>query len=149
MFLTVYYLLGYWYGDQALRWLEARSPQALRPVLWIERKFHRARIPVTMLFPSNIAAMLAGADRMPIPVFFGAALSSIALRIWAVRSLADAFRGTLLDVLDWVGGNQIWLTAVSVMSVVAWIAWSNRHGIRHDETVEEIIEDFEPDGAAD
>ena len=143
--LGTYFLLGRWYGDRSLRWLEVRSGDALRPVLWIERKFHRARGPITFVFPGSIAALLAGSDRMPAARFSAIALSSIALRVWAVRSLADAFRGTLLDVLDWVGENQIWLTVVSATAVVAWIAWSNRHGITTGETVEEIIEDFEPD----
>ena len=66
------------------------------------------------------------------------------MRVWAVRSLADVFRGTLLDVLDWVGENQIWLTVASITGVLAWIVWSNRHGITTAETLEEIVEDFEP-----
>ena len=143
--LGVYFLLGRWYGDRALRWLEARAGNAMRPLLWIERKFHRGRAVVTFLFPGTIAAMLAGADGMAAPVFFGVALVSIALRVWAVRALANAFRGTLLDVLDWVGNNQLWLTALSIATVIGWVTWSNRHGVASSETVDDIIEDFEPD----
>ncbi len=142
--LGTYFLLGRWYGDRSLRWLEARSGEALRPVLWIERWFQRARGPITFVFPGSISALLAGSGRMPTVPFFAIALSSITLRVWAVRSLADAFRGTLLDVLDWVGENQIWLTVVSITGVLVWIAWSNRHGITTAETLEEIVEDFEP-----
>ena len=82
---------------------------------------------------------------MAAPAFFGVALVSIALRVWAVRALANAFRGTLLDVLDWVGNNQLWLTALSIATVIGWVTWSNRHGVASGETVDEIIEDFEPD----
>ena len=117
----------------------------MRPVLWIERNFHRARVPITFLFPGNVAAMLAGADGMPPALFFAVALGSIELRVWAVRVLANAFRGTLLQVLEWVGDNQIWLTVISVGGVMGWVMWSNRHGITQGETIEEIIEDFEPD----
>ena len=75
--LVTYYLLGHWFGDRALRWAESRSGAGLKPVLWIERKFHRARVPMTFLFPGNVSAMLAGSDRMPVPLFFGTALASI------------------------------------------------------------------------
>ena len=146
--LAVYFLLGRWYGDRALRWLESRAGNAMRPVLWIERNFHRARVPITFLIPGNMTAMLAGADGMPPLLFFTVALASIELRVWAVRALANAFRGTLLQVLDWVGDNQLWLTMASVTGVIAWVLWSNRHGMTQGETVEELIDDFEPDRTA-
>ena len=146
--LAVYFLLGRWYGDRALRWLESRAGNAMRPVLWIERNFHRARVPITFLIPGNMTAMLAGADGMPPLLFFTVALASIELRVWAVRALANAFRGTLLQVLDWVGDNQLWLTLASVTGVIAWVLWSNRHGMTQGETVEELIDDFEPDRTA-
>jgi hypothetical protein len=142
--LGVYFLLGRWYGDRALRWLESRAANTMRPLLWVERRFHRSRVAITFLFPGTIAAMLAGADDMATPLFFGVALASIGLRVWAVRALANAFRGTLLDVLDWVGNNQLWLTVLSATSVVGWVMWSNRHGMTQGETIEQIIEDFEP-----
>ena len=63
-------------------------------------------------------------------------------------TLANAFRGTLLQVLDWVGDNQIWLTVVSVGGVTGWVMWSNRHGMTQGETVDELIHDFDPDGDA-
>ncbi len=142
--LTTYYLLGHWFGDRALRWLESRSGNAIRPVLWIEQRFHRARVPVTILFPGGPAAMLAGADGMPAIAFFPIALASNALRIWAVRSLAEVFQGPLLDVLDWIGANQLWLTALSIIAVGLWVVWSNRHGVGPEETIHELVEDFEP-----
>ena len=140
--LSVYFLLGRWYGDRSLRWLETRAGNALRPVLWIERNFHRARIPVTFLFPGNVSALLAGADGMPVAVYLGVALLSVALRLWAVRALADALRGPLLDVVSWIGDNQLWLTVVSVACVMIWVGWSNRHGLTQGETIEELVEDF-------
>jgi hypothetical protein len=142
--LSVYFLLGRWYGDRALRWLESRAGNAMRPVLWIERNFHRARGPITFVFPGNVAAMLAGADGMSPLLFFGIALASIELRVWAVRALANAFRGPLLDALAWVGDNQVWLTVVSIATVMGWVMWSNRHGLTQGETVDELVADFDP-----
>jgi hypothetical protein len=146
--LAVYFLLGRWYGDRSLRWLESRAGEALRPVLWIERNFHRARVPVTFLFPGNVSALLAGADGMPVAGFFAVALLSLALRLWAVRALAEVLRGPLLDVVNWIGDNQLWLTVVSVACMMIWVGWSNRHGIARAETIEEIVEDFTGEGGS-
>lgn len=141
--LVTYYLVGRWFGDRALRWAESRSGKGLKPVLWIERKFHRARVLVTFLFPGNVAAMLAGSDAMPVPLFFGVALASITLRIWAVRALADVFRKPLLGVLDWISDYQLVLTVISIAIVVLWAGWSSRRGVGPEESPEEIVEDFE------
>jgi hypothetical protein len=142
--LAVYFLLGHWYGDRSLRLLEHRTGNALRPVLWVERNFHKARVPVTFLFPGNVSALLAGADRMPVILFFPVALASVALRLWLVRALAEVLRGPILEIVQWIGDNQLWLTVVSVALVMIWVGWSNRHGITQGETVEEIVEDFAP-----
>jgi hypothetical protein len=148
--LVVYFLLGHWYGDRSLRWLEQRTGNALRPVLWVERNFHKARVPVTFLFPGNVSALLAGADGMPAALFFVVALASVALRLWAVRALAEILRGPILQVVNWIGDNQLWLTVVSVALVMIWVGWSNRHGLTQGETVEEIVEDFAtPPGVED
>jgi membrane protein DedA with SNARE-associated domain len=142
-FLTTYYLLGRWFGDRALRWAESRSGRALAPLLWVERRFHRARVPVTFLFPGNVTAMLAGSDLMPAPLFFGTALASVALRAWAVRALAGILERPLGGILDWISDYQLLLTVGSVAIVLGWAAWSGRRGVGPEETPEDIVEDFE------
>ena len=64
-------------------------------------------------------------------------------RVW--RSTPVSMLQTRCAVLDWVGDNQLWLTLASVTGVIAWVLWSNRHGMTQGETVEELIDDFEPD----
>lgn len=141
--LVVYYLLGRWYGDRAVRWLEDRAGNAARPLLWIERKFHRARFPIAFLFPGNLVALLAGADGIALPLYLAVALGSIAIRLVLVRTLAELLRGSLLDVLNWIGDNQIWLTLASAGGVVVWVIWSNRRGTAPIESVEEIAEELD------
>lgn len=141
--LTTYYLLGRWFGDRALRWMESRSGRGIRPLLWIERRFHRARVPITCLLPGGITAMLAGSDRMPAPLFLGAALASILTRILAVRVLAGVFERPLLGAIDWIGQYQLMLTIASVTLVIGWAMWSSRRGVGPEESPEEIVEDLE------
>ena len=142
--LSLYYFFGRKYGDTALRWMEERTgKRALRPVLWIERLFHRTRYVVLVLFPGTLAALLAGADRMPYSAFIGVAMASTALRLVLIRTVASAFKGTLLDVLDWVGNNQMWLTIASFVVVFGWVMWNQREGIEPIATVEEIAEELD------
>jgi hypothetical protein len=80
---------------------------------------------------------------MPAPMFFGTALTSVAVRITLVRVLADVFERPLGGVLDWISDYQLLLTLGTVTAVVLWAAWSGRSGVGPEDTPEEIIEDFE------
>ena len=72
--LAVYYLLGRWYGDRSVRWLEDRARNTVRPLLWMERKFHQARYPMVFAFPGTLVALLAGADGIALPAYLAVAL---------------------------------------------------------------------------
>ncbi len=147
MVLTSWYLLGRWYNDRALRWAEERSGKAAKPLLWVERNFNKARYPITFLFPMNITAMLAGAGNMNPFGFFGVALASIVVRYWAVRSLAERFSATVLDISDFINQYQQYLTFGTIALVVGWVVWSQKDGIRQPDSIEEMVEDFEDDAA--
>ncbi len=147
--LSLYYAFGRKYGDAALRWMEVRTGRrALRPVLWIERQFHRGRYGILILFPGTLAALLAGADRMRYSAFLTVAMASTAVRLVLIRTVADLFKGTLLDVLDWIGENQVWLTIGSFIIVFGWVMWNQRGGIEPVASVEELAEEMD-EAAAD
>ena len=141
--LISWYLLGYWYNDRALRWAEKQTGKAAKPLLWVERNFNRARYPITFLFPMNITAMLAGAGNMNPVGFFGVALGSIALRYWAVRSLAEQFSSAVLDISDFISQYQQYLTFGTIALVVGWVMWSQKDGFRQPDSIEELVEEFE------
>ena len=145
MVLISWYFLGRWYNDRALRWAEDRSGKAAKPLLWVERHFNRARYPITFLFPINITAMLAGAGNMNPFGFFGVALTSIIFRYWAVRSLAERFSSTVLDISDFINQYQQYLTFGTIALVVGWVVWSQKDGIRQPDSIEEMVEEFEDD----
>ncbi|MGZ4797944.1 MAG: hypothetical protein ACXVL8_00035 [Acidimicrobiia bacterium] len=141
--LSLYYFFGRRYGDAALRWVEDRAGRSMRPVRWIERQFHRARYPITFAFPGSLAALLAGADGMSYVGFLAVALTSTAVRLVLVRSVAQLIEGTLLDILDWIGNNQLWLTAASFAGVFVYVLWSNRSTPEPIESVEAIAEELD------
>jgi membrane protein DedA with SNARE-associated domain len=141
--LSLYYFFGRRYGDAALKWAEDRAGKSMRPVRWIERQFHRGRYPLVVFFPGTLAAMLGGADRMPYAPFIAVAMVATAVRLFLIRALAQAIEGTLLDILDWIGRNQLWLTVASFVGVFAYVLWTNRNSTTPIESVETIAEELD------
>jgi membrane protein DedA with SNARE-associated domain len=141
--LSLYYFFGRRYGDAALRWVEDRAGRSMRPVRWIERQFHRGRYPIVIFFPGTLAALLGGADGMPFAGFLIAAMAATGVRLFLIRTLAQLIEGTLLDVLDWIGNNQLWLTAASFAGVFAYVLWTNRSTTTPIESVETIAEELD------
>ena len=76
------------------------------------------------------------------------------MRLVLIRTLAQAIEGTLLDVLDWVGNNQLWLTIVSFVGVFVYVLWTNQSSTEPIESVEGLAEELDEaaaevaDGAA-
>ena len=125
--LSLWYFFGLRYGDTALQWMEDRTGRrAMRPLRWIERQFHRARYVAVALFPAPVVALLSGADGMRYPVFLVVALASTTVRLFLVRTVADALEDTLVPILDWVSDNQMWLTVISVVGVFAYVIWTSK-----------------------
>jgi membrane protein DedA with SNARE-associated domain len=157
--LSLWYLFGLRYGDTALQWMEDRtSRRTMRPLRWIERQFHRARFAAVVLFPAPVVALLSGADTMRYAAFLPVALASTAVRLFLVRTVADALEDTLVPILDWISDNQIWLTVLSIGGVFVYALWTNRDSTSPIESVEgmaeqldeaaaEVAEEHDPDPA--
>jgi hypothetical protein len=137
--LSLYFFFGMRYGETALQWMEDRAGRrSMRPLRWSERQFHKARWPLIILFPGTLAALFAGADRMRYASFITVVMIATGVRLWLIRTLADAIEGTLLDILDWVGRNQVWLTVASFVLVFGWALWSQRSTTEPIDSVEGI-----------
>ncbi len=140
---VVYYVFGRRYGNRAVQWLESKIGGGSQPILWIERMFHRARYVVVFLLPAGaFVSLLAGADDMPPKRYFATTTLGLIARLVVVRLVAGAFTHAILQVTDWVAGNQIWLTGLSMASVLAIALWSRRSGRGEIESVEEIAEEL-------
>jgi hypothetical protein len=147
LFLLLWYLFGRHYGKRAVRWLHDRLPgRGQRILAGVERVFRRWWILLVPVAPGNATALLAGAHRIPVVAVVTLGLVGVGTRLVLVRTLADVIRGPLLDVLDWVGRNQLWLTAVSIAVVAVTMLWARRAGtpgVAGIEGVEELAEDLD------
>ena len=66
----LFFLLGYWYGDAAVAWMERRTKTWGQMLRQIEGWFGKAAYPLVFFAPNNPICLFAGAAGMPIKAFF-------------------------------------------------------------------------------
>jgi membrane protein DedA with SNARE-associated domain len=115
---VAYYLLGAWYGERGLAWLEREAGGRPSTIRWAEKLFDRVGAPLVVFAPaSNIVALLAGHRGMR-PRLFGALLVvGIAVKLAFFWFLGETFDKPLQTLLDWIQRYQWWIVA-------AFLVWS-------------------------
>ena len=111
------YVLGWQYGDAAIRWAEKKMGDDVGIIKTVERWFGKAAPLVILIAPSFYWCVLAGAARMKPRVFISLNVIGTIGRLILFRMAGDAFRDELEDVLEWVQRYQWWLIAVSLVIV--------------------------------
>lgn len=141
----LFFLLGYWYGDAAVEWMERRTKTWGQMLRQIERWFGKAAYPLIFIAPNNYICLFAGAAGMPLRAFFVVNLAGTVVRLWLIRVFGEAFEAPLDDVVGWIGDNRGILLVVSVGLVLLSIALEAKKGetevssLAHlDDELEEI-----------
>jgi membrane protein DedA with SNARE-associated domain len=142
----ILYVLGWRYGDAAVRWIERRMG-AGEYVRTIERWFVRARYPVVFLAPNRLVCTLAGATRMNPRSFALLNVAGTLTTITIARSLAGALAGPIGAFVRFTDRYQWWLTALTVIAVVASVSLRrNPGGVGSvDELQQEATDDRDGD----
>jgi len=138
----LYYLLGYLYGESAVRWAERRAGEAGSLVRGIEKAFAKAGPVVVFVSPGALVCVLAGATRMK-PVVFVAmnVLGTIAI-LFVLYAFGDVFDGPVGALNRFITGNFKWLTGLSILAT-AWWLWDQRKRGALEQSVTEIAEQLE------
>jgi hypothetical protein len=108
----LFYMVGYFYGDAAVRWTERRAPTYGHMFRTAEKYFGRASYPLVAIAPNSYICLFAGAAGMPLAVFF------VLNGVGTVDDPIDA-------VLDFIGRYRVPLLLVTV-GLVAFSIWSER-----------------------
>ena len=142
----LYFLLGRWYGDAALLWMERHGGESGRAVRILERWFAKAAYPIVAFAPNGFICLLAGATGMRPAVFATLNIGGTIVRLIAVRALAEALERPLESLLDFIGRYQWWVVGVSVaFGLFEW--WRSRRAgrskIKSPEQMEEELEQAE------
>lgn len=155
----LFYLLGAWYGDGALRWVEARSRSFGESVRLYERAFTKAAYPLVVVAPNALICLFAGAAGMRVPTFLALNLTGTAARLYLIRRLGEAFESPIGSVLEFFGRYRWPLFVASVVLVVLIVLHDRRTqrseidallelGRDPEGTIEAAAEDDEPDHGA-
>lgn len=117
----VFFLLGRWYAERAIRWMEERSGGSLPLVQVMERLFARVGWLVIAIWPGPLPSVLAGVGRWRPALFVALDLAAIVAAVLIARFAAEAAASPLALVLRFIDENADWLTVVLVVAVVAWL----------------------------
>ncbi|MGH8886340.1 MAG: hypothetical protein ACRDYX_14420 [Egibacteraceae bacterium] len=122
-----FYLLGRWYGDRAVDYVEQRWGGRRHTVDLVGRAFRRVADAAVLLFPGALVCALAGSTGMRPARFVSLNLAGSLLVVVALRVLADAAAGPLAKIVDFNDRNAGWLTALFVVATAAWLYWRRRN----------------------
>lgn len=145
----LFFLLGRWYGDAGVRWLEKRSPTYGQMVASLERWFHKARYPFVAVMPNNPVSLFAGASGMGWGAFLGTAAVGTVGRLYLIRAFSKMFEDLLGPIRDFIGDYRVPLLVLSVVTVIASIAMEARAGrgqiddlVHFDEEIDEAADEL-------
>jgi len=123
-----FFLLGRWYGDAAIVWMERKAPTYGELLRQLERWFDRARYLIVAVMPNNPVCLFAGAAGMSAASFWAANVAGTIGRLVLIRTFSAAFEDLLGPVRGFIGDYRWPLTAVSVLLVIVSILSDQRGG---------------------
>lgn len=111
----LFYLLGLFYGDAALRWIERKMGEGAASIVWFEKAFNKARYPIVLIAPNNPVCLLAGASGMRVPVFLALNAVGTVGRLYLARLFGKAFIAPISAVTGFLDRYRLPILAVSLV----------------------------------
>ncbi len=119
----VYYLLGYWYGDRAIAWIERRS-RTYGPIIREgQNYFRKIAYPLIFIMPNNIICAMSAATGVRILPFIALNLSGTVARLVLIRQLGETFESPLQGVGGFIAEYRIQIFIISAIAV-AWTVYN-------------------------
>lgn len=141
----LFFLLGRWYGEAALEWMERRTRTWGETLRRVERWFAKATYPIVFVAPNNVFCLMAGAAGMSVTGFFLVNLAGTVARLYLIRRLGETFEAPIDSVLDFLTEYRIPLLVLSVVLVAATSLWELRRGDSELDAVLHLDDDLEPE----
>lgn len=124
----LFFLLGHWYGDAAIVWMEKRTKTWGQMLRQLEGWFGKAAYPLVFIAPNNPICLFAGAAGMPIRAFLALNVAGTVVRLYVIRRVGETFEAPIDNVLDWFADYRAPLFVVSLVLLVISIALEARKG---------------------
>lgn len=142
----LFYLLGYFWGDAAVKWVERNTKTLGGTLRWVEARFSRWGVPLVFALPNNWICLFAGAAKMRPAVFLTANIAGTLLRLYLIRILGEAFEGPIDWILEFIARYRMPLLALSIGAVAFTVLSERRSGKGELAGLVELPEDLEGDG---
>lgn len=120
------YLLGRDYGPVAIEWVEANSPGVGKLVRSLERLFGRVGAVALLVSPDVVVSTLAGAARVPFPLFVVMNLTGTLATVTVARWFGNALETQIHALIAFFQAHLFAVTAASALLVVIFNAWPRR-----------------------
>lgn len=139
----LFYLLGWWYGDAAVLWMERRTRTFGAMVRKGQEWFGKAAAPLVLIAPNNFICLFAGSAGMRPAVFLTLNVVGTIGRLFLIRWLGDVFSSPIDWLLDFIREYRLPLTVLSV-SFVGFTIWQEtRKGETEVEALLHLEEELE------
>ncbi len=135
----LFFLLGAWYGDRAVRWVAGRGGRAVRFVRLVERLFARLGWLIVLVSPGPLPSVLAGAARMRRAVFVAFDLTGALIAILIVRCAAAVASDPLGVVLRFSDRHAVPLTALCAAATGLWLLLRWMRGRTLGATMTDVV----------
>lgn len=138
----LFYILGFWYGDAGVKWVERRSSSFGGMLRTWEKLFQKASWPLVAIAPNNFICLFAGAAGMTPAVFLTLNVVGTAGRLYLIRILGETFEKPIDAVLDFIREYRLPLTALSITLVVVTVLMDRRSGKGELEAILDIEDEL-------
>jgi membrane protein DedA with SNARE-associated domain len=144
----LFYLLGRFYGDNAVRWLEKKGGGGQLVVI-TEKLFEKASYPMVFLFPGAVVCALAGTTGMNPVAFVACNLAGTVTAVMAVRIFSASIASPVEAILGFFRRNLVLTTSITVALVLLSLALNWYQGKLDALELDKIEEDLEGRGPDD
>lgn len=144
----LYYLLGFWYGERALTWVERKSRTYGPFVREGESFFRKASYVLIFFAPNNIICALSAATGVRLRTFIVLNLSGTVARLILIRQLGEVFESPIRGVVDFIAEYRVPVLIISAIAV-AWTVFGEFRGNNSEirALTELTREDYDDDPA--
>lgn len=111
------YLLGFWYGDNAIAWVGRRSRSFGSQANEMIPEFRKWSWLAVFVFPFNIVCLLAGAAGLRFRTFILVNIAGTLTRLFLISRFASYFDGPISGLTGFIAENRLAVFGVSLVFV--------------------------------
>jgi membrane protein DedA with SNARE-associated domain len=142
----LFFLLGYWYGERALAWMDGKAPTYGPMLRRAQELFGKAAWPLVAIMPNNFICLFAGAAGMRVWLFFALNVVGTVVRLYLIRVLGFALSSPIDSFQEVVSEYRWWFIAASAVVVAVSLRGETAPGGELDALIhvdEELAEPVE------